>query len=148
MTEASAFSPPRDEQPFAALRRWWGGHGLSQVLLLAALAALAAFLAHNVIASMHRLGMQRNLAYLTQPAAFDISELLIPYHAGETYARAILVGLLNTLKLAVAGRALATALGLALVWPASAAARSPLTPSKRTSRSCAIRRSRCNCSSG
>jgi len=63
---------------------------------------------------MHRLGMDPSLAYLSQPANFDISESLIAYHAGDPYWRAIVVGVLNTLKLAVSGCAAATALGLAL----------------------------------
>ena len=106
--------PPSEEAPFAAIKRWWGAHALAQSLGLAALIALAAFLGHNVIVSMHRLGMEPSLDYLSQPANFDISESLIAYHAGDPYWRAILVGVLNTLKLAVSGCALATALGLAL----------------------------------
>ncbi len=58
---------------------------------------------------MRRLGMSPSFDYLTQPANFDISESLIVYRAGDPYSRAILVGLLNTLKLAVSGCALATA---------------------------------------
>jgi len=114
MTDAAALGPPVDEAPFAALKRWWGGHALAQVLLLAGLFALIAFFAHNVLESMHRLGMDPSLGYLNQPANFDISESLIAYHAGDPYWKAILVGVLNTLKLAVSGCALATALGLAL----------------------------------
>jgi len=113
MTDARVL-PPSDEAPFAAIQRWWGGHALAQSLGLAALVALLAFLGHNVIASMHRLGMDPSLAYLSQPANFDISESLIAYHAGDPYWRAIVVGVLNTLKLAVSGCAAATALGLAL----------------------------------
>ena len=45
--------------------------------------------------------MSPSFDYLTQPANFDISESLIVYRAGEPYGRAILVGLLNTIKLAV-----------------------------------------------
>jgi len=63
---------------------------------------------------MHRLGMSPSLDYLSQPANFDISESLIAYRAGEPYYRAILVGLLNTLKLAASGCLVATALGLFL----------------------------------
>jgi general L-amino acid transport system permease protein len=58
--------------------------------------------------------MSPTLDYLWQPANFDISESLITYRAGDPYYRAILVGILNTLKLAASGCAVATALGLFL----------------------------------
>ncbi|RFB81458.1 ABC transporter permease subunit [Methylovirgula sp. 4M-Z18] len=63
---------------------------------------------------MDRLGMAPSLSYLWQPASFDISESLIPYQAGDPYWLAILVGLLNTLKLAFFGCLLATVLGVVL----------------------------------
>ncbi|RBP17724.1 amino acid ABC transporter membrane protein 1 (PAAT family) [Roseiarcus fermentans] len=114
MTDSSALPPPADDTRLAALRRWWGPHGLAQGVGLGAAALVLAVLAANVLASMHRFGMAPSLTYLTEPANFDISESLIVYRAGDPYARAILVGLLNTLKLAVAGCALATVLGVAL----------------------------------
>ena len=114
MTDARAAPPPAEETGLAAFRRWWGDHALAQAVGLGAAAILAAFLASNVLESMRRLGMSPSLDYLTQPANFDISESLIVYRAGDPYARAILVGLLNTLKLAVSGCALATVLGVAL----------------------------------
>ncbi len=114
MTDAQAAPPPAEETGLAAFRRWWGDHALAQAVGLGAAAILAAFLASNVLESMRRLGMSPSLDYLTQPANFDISESLIVYRAGDPYARAILVGLLNTLKLAVSGCALATVLGVAL----------------------------------
>ncbi|QEN91371.1 ABC transporter permease subunit [Labrys sp. KNU-23] len=63
---------------------------------------------------MHRLGMAPGLDYLWQPANFDITESLLVYQAGDSYARAIVVGLLNTLKLAVLGCLFATILGTSL----------------------------------
>ena len=98
----------------SALARWWGGHGLAQGMLLATTLALAMFLLANIGRSMRHLGMEPNLAYLWRPAAFDIAESLIPYQAGDLYARAILVGLLNTAKLAFFGCLLATVLGVSL----------------------------------
>ncbi len=114
MTDASALPPPAGETRLAALARWWGPHPLAQAIGLAAAAAALALLASNVLTSMARVGMEPSLDYLTQPANFDISESLIVYRAGDSYARAILVGLLNTLKLAISGCALATILGVSL----------------------------------
>jgi len=113
MSDAAALSPPVETR-LGAFRRWWGDYAMAQALALAVLAAVLALLMANVVGSMRRVGMQPNLAYLSAPANFDISESLIVYRAGDSYSRAILVGVLNTLKLAVAGCALATALGLAL----------------------------------
>ena len=114
MTDVRSAPPPADDGGLAAFRRWWGDHAIAQAIALAFAVALVAWLAANVIGSMHRLGMAPSLDYLSQPANFDISESLLVYHAGDPYARAILVGVLNTLKLAVAGCALATAIGVAL----------------------------------
>ncbi|RBP17594.1 amino acid ABC transporter membrane protein 1 (PAAT family) [Roseiarcus fermentans] len=114
MTDARALPPPAAESRLAAVRRWWGDHALAQAVGLAAVTVVLAVLTANVVASMRRLGMSPNFDYLAQPANFDISESLIVYRAGDPYARAILVGLLNTLKLAVCGCALATVLGVTL----------------------------------
>ena len=114
MTDVRALPPPADASRLEAFRRWWGAHALAQALGLGAAVLVLAYLASNVLQSMHRLGMEPSLAYLTQPANFDISEPLIVYRAGDPYARAILVGLLNTVKLAVSGCALATVLGVTL----------------------------------
>ena len=114
MTDARALPPPADETGLASFRRWWGGHALAQAVGLGLAVVVLAVLASNVLESMRRLGMEPSLDYLTQPANFDISESLIVYRAGDPYARAILVGLLNTLKLAISGCALATLLGVTL----------------------------------
>jgi general L-amino acid transport system permease protein len=114
MTDVRGAPPLADDGGPAAFRRWWGDHAIAQAITVAFAVALIAWLAANVIGSMHRLGMAPSLDYLSQPANFDISESLLVYHAGDPYARAILVGVLNTLKLAIAGCALATAIGVAL----------------------------------
>ena len=114
MTDVRALPPPADDTRLQAFRRWWGDHALAQAAGLVAAVVFLAVLGTNIVQSMHRLGMAPSLEYLTQPANFDISESLIAYRAGDSYARAILVGLLNTLKLAVSGCALATVLGVTL----------------------------------
>ncbi len=114
MTDARAEPPPAEAAGFAAFRRWWGDHALAQAIGLGAAAVVLAFLASNVVTSMRQHGMSPSFDYLTQPANFDISESLIVYRAGDSYGRAILVGLLNTIKLAVSGCALATVLGVTL----------------------------------
>ena len=47
----------------------------------------------------------------SKEASFEIGESLIPFSAADTYARALLVGVLNTLKVAFIGIILTVILG-------------------------------------
>ncbi|MBV9906298.1 MAG: ABC transporter permease subunit [Hyphomicrobiales bacterium] len=113
MTDLQTLPAP-EETGLALVRRWWGDHPIAQAVGLLVAAVLLGIAASNILESMHRLGMAPSLDYLRQPASFDISESLIAYRAGDPYYRAILVGILNTLKLAASGCVIATALGLFL----------------------------------
>ena len=55
--------------------------------------------------------IRTGFGFLAKEASFEISEKLIAYDASDTYARAFLVGLGNTLMVAVLGVLFATALG-------------------------------------
>jgi general L-amino acid transport system permease protein len=114
MTDSQALPAPEEETPLALLRRWWGDHPIAQAVGLLGAAIVLGIAVSNIVESMHRLGMAPSLDYLRQPANFDISESLLAYRAGDPYYRAILVGILNTLKLAASGCVIATALGLFL----------------------------------
>jgi general L-amino acid transport system permease protein len=72
------------------------------------------YLAHNTLANMQARGIQSGFDFLTQPAGFDIGETLMPYDALDDYWRAFLVGVLNTLRVAIVGIVLATLLGALL----------------------------------
>ena len=82
-----------------------------QVLFVAAVVALGAFLAHNTIVNLRRQNIASGFGFLDREAAFGIGESLIGYSPADTYARAFLVGLLNTLYVAGLGIVLATILG-------------------------------------
>ena len=114
MTDLQALPASEEETGLALLRRWWGDHPIAQAVGLLGAAVVLGIAISNILESMHRLGMSPTLDYLRQPANFDISESLIAYRAGDAYFRAILVGILNTLKLAASGCVIATALGLFL----------------------------------
>lgn len=114
MADTISIASPDTPGLSGKLRRWWGAHPYGQLLLIAGLALFFGLICHNILASMHRLGMAPGLDYLWQPANFDITESLLVYQAGDSYGRAILVGLLNTLKLAVLGCFFSTILGTAL----------------------------------
>jgi general L-amino acid transport system permease protein len=59
-------------------------------------------------------GIQSGFGFLTQPAGFDIGELPISYDALDPYWKAFLIGLLNTLRVAIIGIVLTTVLGTLL----------------------------------
>ena len=72
------------------------------------------FLAHNTLENMRVRGIQSGFDFLSQAAGFDIGESLYPFDSGEPYWRAFLVGVTNTLRVAVLGIILATILGTLL----------------------------------
>jgi general L-amino acid transport system permease protein len=57
-------------------------------------------------------GLSLNFAFFFQPAGFDIGDALISFQSGDTYFRAFLVGLINTLVMAFAGGLCAMLLGV------------------------------------
>jgi general L-amino acid transport system permease protein len=82
-----------------------------QLLAVAAIVGLLGWLAHNTQANMLARGIRSGWDFLTQPAGFDIGEQPIPYDASDSYGWAFVVGLLNTLRVAVAGIVICTVLG-------------------------------------
>jgi general L-amino acid transport system permease protein len=63
------------------------------------------------VVNLRRQNIASGFGFLDREAAFGIGESLIPYSPADTYARAFLVGLLNTLYVAALGIVLATILG-------------------------------------
>src|SRR6267143_1064529 len=84
---------------------------LYQVLFVALVVALAAFLIDNTLVNLRRQNIASGFGFLDREAAFGIGESLIAYSPADTYGRAFLVGLLNTLYVAGLGVVLATVLG-------------------------------------
>lgn len=84
---------------------------LWQALALAGLLAGLLWLVHNTQVNMAARGIQSGWDFLGQTAGFDIGEQLIAFDAGDSLARAFLVGLLNTLRVALLGILLCTLLG-------------------------------------
>src|SRR5215470_2412205 len=82
-----------------------------QVLFVAAVAALGAFLVHNTLVNLRRQNIASGFGFLDREAAFGIGQSLIAYSPTDTYARAFLIGLLNTLYVAALGIVLATIVG-------------------------------------
>ncbi len=82
-----------------------------QVVLLAAVVMGVAFLVSNALGNLAARNVATGFGFLGNEAGFAISESVLGYSPSDTYARAIGVGLLNTLKVALAGVVLATLLG-------------------------------------
>lgn len=82
-----------------------------QVLLVMAVVAGGWYLFSNTQANLARSNIQVGFGFLTREAGFEIAESLIDYDATKTYSRAFLVGIGNTLYVALIGIVLATILG-------------------------------------
>jgi general L-amino acid transport system permease protein len=82
-----------------------------QVAFVAIVVGFAAFVVHNTLVNIGRQNIALGFGFLHREAAFGIGESLIDYSPADTYARAFLVGLINTLHVAALGVVLATILG-------------------------------------
>jgi general L-amino acid transport system permease protein len=82
-----------------------------QVATVAIVLALAAYLAGNAVENLHRQGIATGFGFLDREASFAINPTLIPFDPADSYAQALLVGLLNTLLVAGLGIVFATLLG-------------------------------------
>ncbi|AIO43427.1 amino ABC transporter, permease, 3-TM region, His/Glu/Gln/Arg/opine family domain protein [Burkholderia cepacia] len=82
-----------------------------QITAVAMTVLLVWFLVTNTIHNLAAHNIASGFGYLARPAGFAISESWLPYSPLDTYGYAILVGLSNTLRVAVVGIAAATILG-------------------------------------
>jgi general L-amino acid transport system permease protein len=84
---------------------------LYQIALVLALAWLGYQFALNAAANLGARNIASGLGFFHNTAGFSINQTLIPYSETDTYGRAFLVGLLNTLLVSGIGIVLATVLG-------------------------------------
>ena len=85
-----------------------------QALTLVIVALSLGYFVHNAIDNMARVGIASGFRFLSHPANFAIGETMFPYASSDSYGRAILVGLANTIKVAAVGCVLTTFLGTLL----------------------------------
>ncbi len=85
---------------------------VSQIVFVIVVALVAFFLYSNVSSAMRQRGLVAGFDFLNRESGFEIGEGLIPYTSSDTYGRALLVGLLNTLLVSVVGIFFATILGV------------------------------------
>ena len=82
-----------------------------QILTLLFIFLIFGFFTMNAQENMETRGLDFGFGFLKEAASFDIQFSLIDYDGSHSYGRAYLVGLLNTLLVAVIGIILATFLG-------------------------------------
>jgi len=82
-----------------------------QIVFVAALVGIVAFLVHNTVVNLRQRGIAGGFGFLGGEASFGIGESLIEYSPADTYLRAFLVGLTNTLYVSAIGIVLATIVG-------------------------------------
>ena len=83
-----------------------------QILIVGFVAALVYYLVSNTNRNLADRHIATGFAFLSRNASIGIGESLIPYDsATSTFAQALLVGLVNTIRVSVIGIVLATVLG-------------------------------------
>ena len=85
---------------------------LPQLLTLLVVILIFGFFSYNAQVNMDNRGIEFGFGFLTQESSFDVQFSLIDYDGSHSYARAYLVGLLNTLLVAFIGIILSTILGV------------------------------------
>lgn len=82
-----------------------------QVVVIGAVLGLGWYLVSNTLDNLQRRAIATGFDFLNREASFGIGESLIDYSPRDTYGKAFLVGVLNTLKVSLIGIVLATVLG-------------------------------------
>ena len=85
---------------------------IPQALTLLFIVLAISYFTFNAQVNMDNRGIAFGFGFLTQEASFDIGFSLIDYDGSHSYARAFLVGLLNTLLVSVIGVFFATLIGV------------------------------------
>ena len=82
-----------------------------QFALVLALVLFIAFIVSNTIQNLKTAGLASGYGFIFDTASFDINQRLIEYSSTSTYGRAIVVGGLNTILVAVLGIVTSTVIG-------------------------------------
>ena len=110
MTIATSASKPRKRRPLLLQRPALSGL-LWQILVVGIAVAIVAWLWSNAVHNLSVRRISTGFAFLGREAGMPIADSWLPYSPRDTYLRAFLVGIVNTLRVAVIGILLATVLG-------------------------------------
>ncbi|MEM1267301.1 MAG: amino acid ABC transporter permease, partial [Pseudomonadota bacterium] len=83
-----------------------------QAVALMAFMLFIGWLISNAVTNLEALGKDFDFSFLGQPAGYDINQRLIEYDSQSTHGRAAMVGILNTLLVAVLGCITCTIIGV------------------------------------
>jgi general L-amino acid transport system permease protein len=110
---AVTYEPPKQEFRLSQLIYDTRYRSLTiQVVALILIAGTLAFLIFNLVENLHLLGKDIDFGFLTARAGYDINQMLIPYDSSMSHGRAALVGIANTMLIAVLGCIAATIIGV------------------------------------
>src|SRR5512136_2212974 len=87
---------------------------LFQILTVCTVGLIAWYLVSNTLYNLHKQSIATGFSFLKKEASFEIGESVIPYSAASSYARALLVGTLNTIKVAFVGIVITIIMGTVL----------------------------------
>jgi len=113
-SDVASRRPPSPDAPPARPSRWNDPNFRALVfqgITLGGVILFAIFLVNNTMANLERQGIASGFGFLDDTAGFSIGTSLIPYQEENSYGRAFVVGLLNTLLVSSVGIVLATILG-------------------------------------
>ena len=108
--QARRTEPQTDRIPFYRNVKTLGA--IAQLVFVGVLVLGFLVLYFNVTSALERSRIPASFGFLDARAGIPIGESLIDYNTSDTYARALLVGVLNTLRVALVGVVLATLLGI------------------------------------
>ena len=118
---SSSASDPRlasGGPPRRPLRLSWGDERVRgivwQVLVVGVVLSVVWWLWSNTAHNLEVRRIATGFGFLSREAGLPIGESLIAYEPTDSYLRALIVGVLNTLKVAIVGIVLATILGTAI----------------------------------
>ncbi|MFV0282340.1 MAG: amino acid ABC transporter permease [Castellaniella sp.] len=109
----------KNRAPRTPRRRWsWNDPGtralIYQILILGLVGLGVWYLASNTLHNLAARNISTGFDFLHEEAGFAIGESMVDYSPADTYGHAVLVGLLNTLKVSVIGVITATLFGTLL----------------------------------
>jgi len=84
---------------------------LYQIATLCLVGLLGYYLFTNTVTNLQKQNIASGFSFLEKESAFEVGESLISYSAADSYGRALLVGALNTLKVAFVGIVITIILG-------------------------------------
>lgn len=82
-----------------------------QALTIIILAVLIYWIVDNTVENLRRANIASGYGFLDSRAGFDVGQSLIPFTSDSSYGRALVVGFINTLLVAITGIITATAIG-------------------------------------